>query len=143
MPTYRKKRDIEKLCRDFKDLDSVTISLQSDSMTVSQVQCIFDSITAEFPSTKESLSASADLVQNVHFEVGITKIEESHYNKLSPAEKKAMEIFKVTLSEEETVVASLDGTKYLSRKELLNSGKSLPSDRTMSAHALFFRQQTW
>jgi len=87
--TTRENRKVDELCAKFQELESVTKYLQSNRCTISDCRLLFNGIIDMFPSTKERLSASADIVHDKDFERALSKIQEGKVNSLTRAERTA------------------------------------------------------
>lgn len=62
-----------------KDLTSVTLGRQRDSVAISDIIFLFDSVISFFQSTANCLLYTSVIIQNKKFESFIAKIQEENY----------------------------------------------------------------
>ncbi|KAE9036771.1 hypothetical protein PR003_g12478 [Phytophthora rubi] len=79
--------ELSKLVKDLTKLDSVTIALQDEELTMLQVRDRFDHTIAKYPITKKYLSANAAIINNAPFERALVKLQSGR--KLTPVEREA------------------------------------------------------
>ncbi|KAG2808954.1 hypothetical protein PC118_g22295 [Phytophthora cactorum] len=68
---------VSELLKDLVKLDSVTVALQSESLTMSEVRDLFDHSISKYPAMKKYLSSNASILNNPVLEQVITGKEES------------------------------------------------------------------
>ncbi|GMF52631.1 unnamed protein product [Phytophthora fragariaefolia] len=74
IPKAAMHRRIEALHEDLKILNSVTVKLQVDGLSLADVRTLFDSVVQRFPSMKPQLKASASIVHSPVFESAAAKV---------------------------------------------------------------------
>ncbi|KAF0706983.1 hypothetical protein AaE_013834 [Aphanomyces astaci] len=72
--SVRQERDIDVLLAKLIDLNSVTLELQDEAITLADVRGLFDEVVGEFPSANERLRPGASIIQDPHFEAGVVKV---------------------------------------------------------------------
>ncbi|KAE9014845.1 hypothetical protein PF011_g7883 [Phytophthora fragariae] len=77
--------NLSKLLEDLVKLDSVTVELQSESLTMLKVRKRFDHTVSNYPVTKKYLSATTSIINNAVYERALAKLQSGR--KLIPAEK--------------------------------------------------------
>ncbi|GMF39161.1 unnamed protein product [Phytophthora fragariaefolia] len=92
IPKAAMHRRIEALHEDLKILNSVTVKLQVDGLSLADVRTLFDSVVQRFPSMKPQLMASASIVHSPVFESAAVKIINSDL-RLSSGERTAIKAF--------------------------------------------------
>lgn len=71
IPPRREIGAFDKLCDILRDMDNVTVCLQSDRTTLSEVQALFDRIDFQYPFPATSISPWSSVVLNLIFESGV------------------------------------------------------------------------
>jgi hypothetical protein len=84
----RQNRDVDSLIEELNDLNSVTLELQRDDITISEVRGIFDYVLEKYPMLYDKLSPCADIILDKHFETGIVKIQQGKVELLDTIEKR-------------------------------------------------------
>ncbi|KAF4145517.1 hypothetical protein GN958_ATG05320 [Phytophthora infestans] len=79
--------EVSELLKDLRKLDSVTVELQSETLTMLDARELFEYTIEIFPSMKKYLSANASIVNNAVFERVLVKLQSGR--KLTAAEKAA------------------------------------------------------
>ena len=74
LPTAREHADLLALLEPTMKLESVTLALQRDNTTISDVNCLFQRVTSEFPRTKKYLDPMAPIVHSPVFESAVYKL---------------------------------------------------------------------
>ncbi|RAW25535.1 hypothetical protein PC110_g18049, partial [Phytophthora cactorum] len=87
MLTASEAMGVSELLKDLVKLDSVTVALQSESLTMSAVRDLFDHSISKYPVMKKYLSSNASIVSNPVFERALVKLQSGR--KLTPTEKAA------------------------------------------------------
>ncbi|KAF1778431.1 hypothetical protein GQ600_17954 [Phytophthora cactorum] len=77
MLTASEAMGVSELLKDLVKLDSVTVALQSESLTMSAVRDLFDHSISKYPVMKKYLSSNASIVSNPVFEQETTGKDES------------------------------------------------------------------
>lgn len=103
------------MCDDFSALDSVTKTLQRNSITLSEVRILFDAVISKFPETSRRLSSNAPIVTNPTLESALVRVQEGQISALSQVER---DVLKPFLQDESSVPDNLPVTgKFLSFAE--------------------------
>ncbi|KAG3110568.1 hypothetical protein PI125_g9900 [Phytophthora idaei] len=87
MLTAYEAMGVSELLKELVKLDSVTVALQSESLTMSAVRDLFDHSISKYPVMKKYLSSNASIVSNPVFERALVKLQSGR--KLTPTEKAA------------------------------------------------------
>ena len=82
---------ISSLCMTLTDLESVTKSLQEDSISLSDVKHLFEDVVGDYPSTANRLGPEADILHDSNFESAVAKIQDNLVSALNSDEKSAVE----------------------------------------------------
>lgn len=115
-PSTSEYKDIQELTKKFRELESVSKALQSDSCTLPMVRALFDTVIEEFPSMKNRLSSDAEIVLHPYFESGIIKIMRMEQHLMNLNEKHDMACFEV--EDEVSVVPEENSSLTLAQKAL-------------------------
>lgn len=83
--------ELKRLMKTLDKLKSVTKALQHQGMTLADARTLLDGVIESFPSLHSRLSTSSNLVDNLHFEAAIIKIQRGHERNLSFGELKAVQ----------------------------------------------------
>ncbi|KAF1792906.1 Ribonuclease H-like domain [Phytophthora cactorum] len=78
---------VSELLKDLVKLDSVTVALQSESLTMSEVRDLFDHSISKYPAMKKYLSSNASILNNPVLERALVKLQSGR--KVTPTEKAA------------------------------------------------------
>lgn len=100
LPNTAQDRKIESLLSILSDLNVVTVELQKESLTMSTIRAIFDTVIEDFPMSENRLSESAGIVLHPDFERGVTKVQENRIGELTIAESSAIQCLKIEMGEE-------------------------------------------
>ena len=73
LPSISEELKLQDLLVDLTDIQSVTLKLQEDSVTIAEVHRLFDALILRFCSMCEYLSERAEIVNNHQFEAAIVK----------------------------------------------------------------------
>lgn len=92
--TFQEQKQVDLLHKNLHDMDSVTKTLQRDSITVAEALLLFDAIIEKYPAAKFRLAPNADIFRDPHFESGIAKIQNNEVDFLTRAEKSAVKCLK-------------------------------------------------
>ena len=97
MPTYIQQETISKHMQTLHDLKSVTLSMQSESLTIAESEELFMSIITEFPAFDfaEYLGPNAHIIENKSFESALIKIQNAQESQLTDAESTAVKLLEV------------------------------------------------
>ncbi|KAE8998979.1 hypothetical protein PF005_g15672, partial [Phytophthora fragariae] len=79
--------ELSKLVKDLTKLDSVTVALQDEELTMLQVRDLFDHTIAKYPIMKKYLCTNAAIINNAPFERALVKLQSGR--KLTPVEREA------------------------------------------------------
>ncbi|KAF4136083.1 hypothetical protein GN958_ATG14727 [Phytophthora infestans] len=79
--------EVSELLKDLQKLDSVTVELQSETLTMLDARELFEHTIESFPSMNKYLCANASIVNNAVFERAVVKLQS--VRKLTAAEKAA------------------------------------------------------
>ncbi|KAG2908868.1 hypothetical protein PC129_g7306 [Phytophthora cactorum] len=85
---------IEALLADLRILQSVSVKLQSEDLTLADVRTLFDSVGQRFPSLKVKLSATASIVHSPTFEAAV--VINGEVARLTTSDRKAVKRFEVS-----------------------------------------------
>ncbi|RHZ12908.1 hypothetical protein DYB37_010077, partial [Aphanomyces astaci] len=69
----RQEHDIDLLLAKLIDINTVTLELQDEAITLADVRGLFDEVVGEFPSANERLRLGASIIQDPHFQTGVVK----------------------------------------------------------------------
>ncbi|KAG3119395.1 hypothetical protein PI125_g2091 [Phytophthora idaei] len=89
-------RRIEALLANLRILQSVSVKLESEDLTLADVRTLFDSVGQRFPSLKVKLSATASIVHPPTFEAGVMKVINGEVARLTTSERRAVKRFEVS-----------------------------------------------
>jgi hypothetical protein len=129
MPSTRENRDIDSLLEELTELDSVTLELQRDDISLAEVRGLFDGVSEKYPLCSEKLDVNSDIVLDKHFENGVVKIQQGKIDFLTSAEKRHTEHLKISKSKDtfENVGSPTNSfAKRVLKKQKLISQGSLP-----------------
>ncbi|KAG3029194.1 hypothetical protein PC120_g4443 [Phytophthora cactorum] len=84
------------LLEDTHVLNSVTIKLQDEDVTLADVRVLSDSVMQRYPSMKPKLSSTATTVHSPTFESAVVKV--INVELLSANERKAVRRFEITIA---------------------------------------------
>ncbi|KAF4041644.1 hypothetical protein GN244_ATG06161 [Phytophthora infestans] len=79
--------EVSELLKDLRKLDSVTVELQSETLTMLDARELFEHTIESFPSMKKFLSANASIVNSAVFERAVVRLQTGR--KLTAAEMAA------------------------------------------------------
>ena len=74
LPTAREHADLLALLEPTMKLESVTLALQRDNITIADVNCLFQKVTSEFPRTKKYLDPMAPIVHSPVLKSAVCKL---------------------------------------------------------------------
>eukprot|EP00954_Amorphochlora_amoebiformis_P013792 1082635-Amorphochlora_amoeboformis.AAC.1 len=74
LPTRNEKKRLKALLPDMDDLNSVTLELQREGISMAEERCLFDHVISDFPLMKRHLGPNAKIVESPDFESAIVKI---------------------------------------------------------------------
>ena len=114
--------EVDKLMKEVKTLNSVTVALQRESIDMASVRLLFNEILKNFPDLDKNnkyLSQNSAIVKDKHFEAGVVKIQEGNEEGLSLAEKVACARLSKANDEEVTIETSDLLTIKCNKKGLL------------------------
>jgi len=80
---------------DLKKFHQVTLKLQEDQITLSDVRSIFDFTILNYPGLKKYLDSASAIVHNVALESGLVKLQRKELQDLTETEKKNLTRFEV------------------------------------------------
>ncbi|KAG3250688.1 hypothetical protein PI124_g4689 [Phytophthora idaei] len=89
-------RRIEALLADLRILQSVSVKLESEDLTLTDVRTLFDSVGQRFRSLKVKLSATASIVHSPTFEAAVVKVINGAVARLTTIERRAVKRFEVS-----------------------------------------------
>ncbi|KAH9108336.1 hypothetical protein AeMF1_016490 [Aphanomyces euteiches] len=95
LPSVGQDRLIDELLLVLKDLDTATLALQGEEMSLLDVRNLFDEAMDDYPSASSRLSPDADIVANPDFENGVVKILSQMTNILNESERRSVERLKI------------------------------------------------
>ncbi|RQM21052.1 hypothetical protein B5M09_013373 [Aphanomyces astaci] len=70
----RQERDVELLIAQLTDLNSLTLALQDESLTLADVRLMFDDVVVQYPSAEVCLGPDVNVVEDPTFESGVVKV---------------------------------------------------------------------
>ncbi|ETV84120.1 hypothetical protein H257_03430 [Aphanomyces astaci] len=70
----REDREVDMLLAQLENFDTVTLALQRDTMSLSDVRILFDTVMEDYPQVVHYLSPSATIVQQPNFENGCLRV---------------------------------------------------------------------
>ncbi len=115
----REDKTVHELCKQLGDLNSVTKSLQSESVTLSTVRTLFDEVIREHPDLTERLSPTADIVKDPIFEKAICKLQDGQQlERYETAVLKSFEVEKPDASSSEEEESLSLAARALKRRKL-------------------------
>ncbi|KAG2809796.1 hypothetical protein PC119_g7503 [Phytophthora cactorum] len=89
-------RRIKALLADLRILQSASVKLQSEDLTLADVRTLFDSVGQRFRSLKMKPSATASIVHSPTFEAAVVKVTNGEVARLTTIEPRAVKRFEVT-----------------------------------------------
>ena len=138
MLTPTEEKEAEKLCQMLSDFDSVTKALQSNTVTLSEVRVLFDSIITAYPSTIGRLSTNSPIVSNPDFEKGIVKIQTGRSTELTLNESIAVSSLNLNIRETVELVDNVNEENMSFAMRALKRARltSAPSDKYVNTRFL-------
>ncbi|RLN99162.1 hypothetical protein DYB28_009074 [Aphanomyces astaci] len=70
----RQDRDVELLIAQLADMNSVTLALQYESLTLADARMLFDEVLVQYPGAEVRLGPDASVVEDPTFESGVVKV---------------------------------------------------------------------
>ncbi|RQM29283.1 hypothetical protein B5M09_013613 [Aphanomyces astaci] len=70
----RQDRDVDLLIAQLTDLNSVTLALQDESLTLADVRMLFDEVVVQYSGAEVRLGPDASVVEDPTFESGVVKV---------------------------------------------------------------------
>lgn len=117
VPSRSQIRILQEAMTHFSRFQSITVNLQADEITLSQVRFYFESICEDYPDMLTHLSPTANIVQSPIFEQGLCKILDGREQSLSPTEKQAVKHLRCgTVGHEESDCEGLSYFEQLEKK---------------------------
>ncbi|RHY17778.1 hypothetical protein DYB32_010473 [Aphanomyces invadans] len=86
----RQDNKVDELLVILADLNTVTLALQCDDLTMQGVRDHFDTVLEDHPGMTSRLACNSKNVKNPDFEVGVVKILAGRESSLTPGEKKCV-----------------------------------------------------
>lgn len=90
LPTRGENTKISELQPSLQKLYSVTLALEREKTTLSDVRCLFDDVIANFPITAKYLSPDAEIIQDKVFERALVKLQRSKSAELTLKEAESV-----------------------------------------------------
>lgn len=77
----------------------MTVCLQRDDITLSEVRALFDTVLEKYPSTAFRISPSSPIVESPNFESGMVNVQRKRVGDGAENEMAAMECFRDAISD--------------------------------------------
>ncbi|KAJ8556763.1 hypothetical protein ON010_g9202 [Phytophthora cinnamomi] len=101
LPSRSAHRKLEALLSSLRDVESVSMHLQSDGLTLLDARVLFDELLKSHPSFTKYLTTDADIVHSAVFEQAAVKVLDDHATLLTDDEVAALKPFKRTQADAE------------------------------------------
>jgi hypothetical protein len=106
MPTPLEVNELSLALEDLKEFDSTTTLLQDEKRTLSEVRAIFDAILSKYPEMGRYISERGNIVFSPNFESGLVKLQDDHWEDLSPEQVLLMRPFLLENAESDLQIIS-------------------------------------
>jgi len=100
-PTLREIKTLEGIMEHLEVFNSVTTSLQREDLDLSDARALFDAIIEKYPTMKDYLAPTSNIVHTPDFENAVVKILNNELSGLTRAEEKSVVCFFKTTKEPE------------------------------------------
>lgn len=117
----KEDKEIDVIFAKLDDLQSVTIELQRDNISMAEARTVFDTAIGTYPSMNERLKFNAAIVADPTFESAVTKLQDNRHGELNYAEQDAVKDLKAdsaTQSEEESDATLSIAERALKKRRL-------------------------
>ncbi|RHY10630.1 hypothetical protein DYB36_006775 [Aphanomyces astaci] len=118
-------RDVELLIAQLTDLNSVTLVLQDESLTLADVRMLFDDVVVQYPGAEVRLGPDASVVEDPTFESGVVKVLQHMEASLNEDERMAIALLSMPSMADGGYVGDTDSmsmaARALKRRKLLQA----------------------
>ena len=133
LPSPSETLKLQDLLVDLTDIQSVTLKLQEDSITIDEMSRLFDALILRFYSMCKYLSGRAEIVDNPQFEAAIVESFTVPYEDLKLVEKVHLGCFRAQQEASHSNADVETGHKSFAESVLL-SPEPVPALKTMKLH---------